>query len=219
MLVKKCVAEILGTFVLVTIGCGAALHPGTPLLNVAFAFGLAITIMVHAIGDISGCHINPMVTLSLYAAKRIPFSDVIPYIVSQVVGAVLAALLLKWLFPGSANLGSTIPAEGISIAQTFVIEFIATLLLMFSVLAVVTGGKEKGMIAALTIGFTVLVDILFCGPLTGASMNPARTLGPALVSGDHAALSVLWVYMLATIAGGMGAVALNNFIGPRPNNG
>ncbi len=209
---KKLVAEAFGTFVLVTLGAGSACAGGT-LIDVAFAHGLAILAMIHAIGEVSGCHINPAVTFGLTLAKRMDIPTAAGYIGSQLVGALLAALLLHWIFPWHpGNLGATLPSPNFSYmdaGQIFAVEVILTAILMFVIMSVVTGAKEKGLIAAIAIGLTVTADIFFGGPLTGASMNPARSFGPAIVS-KHTEL--LWIYLTAPFVGAAAGVGLSTFL-------
>ena len=152
--------------------------------------------MIYSIGNISGAHINPAVTLGLLFAGKLEQKLVIPYISSQVVGAITAAILLHIIFPNHLTLGSTMPSG--SNVQGFFMEVVLTFILMFVILNVVSGSKENGILAGLIIGGTVTLDILLGGPVTGASMNPARSLGPALISGNFASL---WIYLVAPILG------------------
>jgi len=152
--------------------------------------------MIYAVGDVSGAHFNPAVTLGFWLARRLPGSDVLPYVVSQLAGALVASLLVRALFGVHAHLGATLPAGGVW--QSFFLEIVLTLLLMFTILSVSTGAKEKGVTAGLAIGGTVGLAALFAGPISGASMNPARSLAPALVGGQ---LQFLWVYLLAPLLG------------------
>lgn len=205
---KKLLAECFGTFCLVFAGTGAVIvnelnggvisHAG-----VALTFGLVVMAMIHAVGDVSGAHLNPAVTLGFYAARRIPGSQVLPYVGSQAVGALLASGLLKVLFPLSATLGATLPKGGAG--QAWVLEVVLTLMLMFTILSVSHGPKEKGLTAALAIGGVVALEAMFGGPVSGASMNPARSLGPALVSGQ---VADLWIYLTAPVVGALLAVPL-----------
>jgi aquaporin NIP len=157
--------------------------------------------MIYAMGDISGAHMNPAVTVAFTIAKRFELKQVLPYIVSQTIGALLASLTLKYLFPTSQTLGATLPS-GTAI-QSFVLEIILTFFLMLVIINVATGSKEKGMFAGLAIGSTVLLEAMFAGPVSGASMNPIRSIAPALVSGhtEH-----LWVYIVAPILGALFAI-------------
>jgi len=203
---KKYVAEILGTFALVFCGTGAIIinqetsgvitHPG-----IAFTFGLIVMVMIYSLGPISGAHLNPAVTIAFTVAKRFPAKEVIPYLLSQSIGAFLASTTLHLLFPANQFLGSTLPAG--SEMQSFVLELILTFFLMLVIIQVATGSKEQGMFAGLAIGSTVLLEAMFAGPICGASMNPARSLAPAVVSGH---LEHLWIYLVAPVVGAIMAV-------------
>jgi MIP family channel proteins len=205
---RKLAAEILGTFALVFTGTGAIVindaRGGTVShIGIALTFGLIVLAMVYAVGDVSGAHLNPAVTLGFFAARRFEGRWVAPYIVSQCVGAVLASLALRLMFPASATLGATVPAG--DALQSFVLEFILTFLLMFVILSVSTGSKEKGVLAGVAVGSVIALEALFAGPISGASMNPARSFAPALVS---LRLDSLWVYLTAPVLGaGAGVLA------------
>jgi aquaporin Z len=205
---KKLAAEALGTFALVFTGTGAIVindvSGGTVThIGVALTFGLIVLAMIYALGDVSGCHINPAVSLGFFVARRFEARLVLPYIASQVIGAILASLTLRFLFPGSTTLGATLPA-GDSM-QSFVLEVILTFILMFVILSVATGAKEKGVMAGVAVGSVIALEALFAGPICGASMNPARSLAPALVS---LRLDYLWIYLLAPVVGSALAVAV-----------
>jgi len=205
-------AEILGTFCLVFVGTGAItvneLYGGALThVGVAVSFGLIVLAMIYTVGDVSGAHLNPAVTLVFVAAKRMNFAPALGFIGAQLIGALAASLLVFLLFTESMSaerltLGATTPSG--SLTQAFVMEVVLSFILMFVILGVSTGAKEKGITAGLAIGMTVLLLALFGGPVTGASMNPARSLAPALVSGE---LGALWLYMLAPITGALIAVA------------
>ncbi|MFZ9933296.1 MAG: MIP/aquaporin family protein [Chthoniobacterales bacterium] len=204
---KKLFAEFLGTFCLVFAGTGAIVvddltggivtHPG-----VALTFGLVVLAMIYSLGDISGAHLNPAVTLGFFAARRLGGGLVLPYIASQVAGALAASFLLRALFPGRAHLGATLPSG--SAAQSFVIEILLTAMLMLVILSVSTGSKERGITAGLVVGSVIALAALFAGPVSGASMNPARSLGPALATMN---LSYLWLYLAAPALGAILGVA------------
>jgi MIP family channel proteins len=188
---KNYLAEFVGTFALVFVGAGSVVangvsDGGVTLVGIALAFGLVVLAMVYALGDISGAHINPAVTLGLWLAKRIPAATVVPYIVSQVAGAIVASLLLRAMFGMEHGLGATTPSG--SAVQSLVMEFVVTFLLMLVILCVTTGAKEKGITAAVAIGAVVTFEILLAGPVSGASMNPARSIAPALVGLDFGSL-------------------------------
>lgn len=195
------VAEVLGTFSLVFAGCGAIivndLYGGQlGLIGICIVFGLIVMAMVYSVGNISGAHINPAVTIGFYVAGRFPLSLVAPYIVCQLAGAVLAAGILRWLFPGHETLGGTAPA--IPTGPALAVEVLLTFILMFVILNVSTGHKEKGIMAGVAVGGVVALNAMVGGPLTGASMNPARSLGPALVAMD---LASMWLYIVGPLIG------------------
>ncbi len=205
-LIRRTSAELVGTYALVTAGCGAIMidaqthslgHTG-----VALTFGLIILVMVAATGHISGAHFNPAVTLAFALTRHFPWRDVIFYIAGQIAGAVLAALTLRLLIGDVAMLGATLPSG--SAAQSFGLEVLLTAVLMFVIISVATDTRALGSPAALAIGFTVALDALWGGPISGASMNPARSFGPALVAGLWADQ---WLYWIAPIIGaGVGAL-------------
>jgi len=209
---KRYVAEILGTFALVFCGTGAIIinqqtNGAITHVGVAITFGLIVMAMIYALGNISGAHLNPAVTIAFTLAKKFELKQVAPYIISQLLGAFLASLVLKYLFPTNEFLGATIPSG--TALQSFILEFILTFLLMLVIINVATGSKEQGMFAGLAIGSTVLLEAMFAGPICGASMNPARSLAPAIVSGhtEH-----LWVYISATILGAALAIPTWKFL-------
>jgi aquaporin Z len=198
---KKLIAEFLGTFCLVFAGTGAIVSDSltggaVSHVGVALTFGLIVLAMIYTIGDISGAHINPAVTIGFFAARRFEAASVLVYVASQCAGAVAASAMLRFLFPKSATLGATIPAG--STMQSFVLEMLLTGLLMFVILSVSTGAREKGITAGIAVGAVIALEALFAGPICGASMNPARSLAPALVSGH---LSGLWIYLVAPVLG------------------
>jgi aquaporin Z len=198
---KRLCAEMFGTFGLVFAGTGAiiineASHGAITHVGIALTFGLIILAMIYTFGDISGAHFNPAVTIGFWVARRLPGRDVGPYIASQSVGALLASGILRMLFPKSELLGATMPVG--SELQSFVLETILTFFLMLTILNVSTGAKEKGITAGIVVGAVIALEAMFAGPICGASMNPARSLAPALVSLhlDH-----LWLYLVAPILG------------------
>ena len=198
---RKYIAELIGTYGLVFCGTGAIiindLTGGTVThAGVAITFGAIVMAMIYAFGDISGAHINPAVTIAFWLSGRFPGREVLPYITAQLVGAVLASGTLILLFPEHSNLGATLPAN--SALQSFVLEVILTFFLMLVIMHVSTGSKEIGRLAGIAIGGVVLLEAMFAGPISGASMNPARSIAPALVSGE---LSHLWVYLTAPTLG------------------
>jgi len=198
---NKYLAEFIGAFALVLAGTGAIANNAT-LVGVAFAHGLTIMVMAFAFGKISGGHFNPAVTVTMAIGGKMDKKDFVPYLVAQCGGAIAASALIADWFGKAAGL--TLPAEGITASQTFVIELILTFLLVTVILRATDPDKGAGNLAPLAIGMTITLDILAGGPLTGASMNPARTLGPAVLAGnfDH-----FEIYLAATIAGGLLALA------------
>ena len=204
----KLAAEFLATFIMVFAGTGAIVidqaHGGViGHVGVALTFGLVVMAMIQAFGDISGAHMNPAVTLAFAVAGRFPWSRVAGYILAQLAGAFAASGLLKFLFPASVTLGATLPAG--SVGQAFVLEIVLTAILMLTILSVSTGAREKGITAAIAIGSVVGLEAMFAGPISGASMNPARSLAPAVVSGNF---QHLWLYPAATVIGALLAVPL-----------
>jgi len=205
-MLRKCAAEFFGTFALVFAGTGAivinAISAGAVShVGIGLTFGLVVMAMIYALGEVSGAHLNPAVTLGFFLARRFPASALLPYILSQSAGAFLASLILRLLFGNVAHLGATLPAG--PAAQSFLLESILTAMLMFVILSVATGSQEQGLMAGIAIGATVGLEALFAGPICGASMNPARSLAPALISGHTASL---WLYLTAPFLGAAVAV-------------
>ena len=203
---RKYLAELIGTFAMVFCGTGAIIinqESGGAITHVGIAitFGLIVATMIYTIGDISGAHLNPAVTIAFWVAKEFPFKEIAPYILSQAVGAFLASFILRMLFPANTVLGATLPTG--SEMQSFVLEVILTFILMFVILRVAKGSKEQGLFAGLVIGSVVLLEAMFAGPICGASMNPIRSLAPALVSGH---LEHVWIYLVAPVLGAILAV-------------
>ena len=207
VLMKKLLAEFFGTFCLVFAGTGAIVindvsSGSVSHVGIALTFGLVVLAMIYAVGDVSGAHLNPAVTLGFFAARRFSGRSVLPYIGSQALGALAASGLLHALFPAHPSLGATQPAG--SAAQSFVLELVLTAILMFVILSVSTGSQERGITAGIVVGAVIALEALFAGPICGASMNPARSLAPAVVS-HH--FSNLWLYLLAPASGALLAVA------------
>ncbi|HEX2748724.1 MAG TPA: MIP family channel protein [Verrucomicrobiales bacterium] len=205
---KKLLAEFLGTFGLVFAGTGAIIinegsggaigHAG-----IALTFGLVVLSMVYTFGDISGAHLNPAVTIAFAVAGRFAWRDAPKYLTVQLAGAFAASGLLRLLFATNDKLGSTLPAG--PEFQSFILEIVLTAFLMLTILSVSSGAKEKGLTAGIAIGAVIALEAMFAGPVSGASMNPARSLAPAVVSGH---LEHLWVYLAAPVIGALLAVPL-----------
>jgi len=200
LLPRALVAELIGTFALVFAGCGAIMVDAKTgqlgHLGVAFSFGLVIMVMIYALGHISGAHFNPAVTFAFALTRHFPWPRVVLYWGAQLAGAVVAALILRGSLGDIAHVGATTPSG--SAGQSFLWELILTFFLMLVIMAVATDTLAVGEAAAIAIGGTVGLDAIFGGPISGASMNPARSLGPGLVSGD---LDAIWVYLLAPLVG------------------
>jgi aquaporin Z len=203
---QQLAAEFFGTFALVFAGTGAIVinsvtggavtHPG-----IACTFGLVVMALCYALGDVSGCHLNPAVSVALTVARRLPVPHLLPFILMQCGGALVASVCLRLMFPDAASLGGTLPHG--SAVQSLVLEFLLTWLLMFVILNVSVKSSVKQHFAGVAVGAIVGLEAMFAGPISGASMNPARSLGPALVSGQ---LQSLWIYLVAPTAGAIFAV-------------
>ena len=206
-LARRLAAEALGAFALVFFGAGAIMVDadggGLGQLGVALAFGLAIATMIYAVGHVSGAHFNPAVSLGFALTRHFPWSRVAGYWAAQAAGAVAAAFLLRASLGDVANVGATLPSG--SDRQSFLWEVVLTFFLMLVIMAVATDTRAVGEAAALAVGGTVALGALVGGPVSGASMNPARSLGPALASGE---LQSLWIYLVAPLVGAsLGALA------------
>jgi aquaporin NIP len=203
---NRYLSEMLGTFALVFAGTGAIViddvsRGDVSHVGVAMTFGLVVMSLIYALGDVSGAHFNPAVTTGFWLAKRLPGRSVLPYVGAQIVGALLASVLLRLLFGNRVHLGATLPSG--SALQSFVLEGVLTGFLMFVILSVSSGPKEVGIVAGIAVGGVIGLEAMFAGPICGASMNPARSLAPALVSGH---LNSLWLYLTAPIIGAAIAV-------------
>ncbi len=215
-LLRRAGAELVGTFALVTAGCGAivvdSIGGALTHTGVALTFGLIIMVMISATGHLSGAHFNPAVTIAFALTRHFAWRDVPVYVGSQLLGATAGALTLRALFGQTANLGATLP--GGSALQSFGLEILLTAVLMFVIISVATDTRAVGQMAALAIGGTVALDALWGGPISGASMNPARSLGPALIAGvwrDQ------WVYVVAPVVGAaLGAFGYQALRAPLP---
>jgi aquaporin Z len=208
--VKKYLAEFIGTFALVFCGTGAIIinqETGGQVSNlgIAITFGLIITVMVYCFANTSGAHFNPAVTLGFSLSGLFERKEILPYLVSQATGALLATGILKYLFPGNNDLGATLPAN--DSMQSFLLEIVITFFLMLVILSTSQAEKEVRQFAGIAIGATVMLAAIFAGPICGASMNPARSFSPAVVSGNF---TCLWIYLTAPLAGaGMATLAWN----------
>jgi aquaporin NIP len=198
--VRPFVAELVGTFALVFAGCGAIMVDAKTHalghVGVAISFGLVIMVMIYAVGHISGAHFNPAVTFAFALSRHFPWSRAVGYWTAQLLGALIAAAILRGSLGDIAHVGATLPSG--SQGQSFLWELVLTFFLMLVIIAVATDTRAVGEAAAIAIGGTVGLDAMFGGPISGASMNPARSAGPALVGGD---LHTLWLYILAPLAG------------------
>lgn len=196
---RQALAEFIGTYFLVFFGTGAIVVDTVyddviGHLGIAIAFGLVVLCMIYAVGRISGAHLNPAVSIAFYASGRMRLKPCLAFIATQCIAAIAASYTLLILFPETTTLGETLPSG--SLLQSFVMEFILSLFLMFVIINVATGSKEQGIIAGVAVGFAVLICALVGGPTSVASMNPARSIGPAIASGQ---LQHLWLYIVSPI--------------------
>ncbi|MDG1422172.1 MAG: MIP family channel protein [Flavobacteriaceae bacterium] len=209
---KNYISEFIGTFAMIFCGTGAMTineitGGDVTHVGIGITWGLIVMAMIYAFGEISGAHFNPAVSIAFAYAKKFSWKEVPKYIFFQVAGAFAASLVLMWLFPRSELLGATIPT--VDVWRAFVLELILTFFLMVVIINVSTGSKEAGMMAGIAIGSVVLLEALFAGPITNASMNPARSLAPNIVSGN---IKGLWLYILAPIIGALLAVVSCKFV-------
>jgi aquaporin Z len=208
---RKYIAEFTGTFALVFCGTGAIIinqqSGNVTHAGIAMTFGLIVMAMIYALGDVSGAHLNPAVSIAFKVAGVFPGRELAPYIAAQASGAIVASLVLRMLFPHDEFLGASLPAG--SEMQSFILEFLLSFFLMLVILSVAHGSREQGMFAGVAIGSTVMLEAMFAGPICGASMNPARSFAPALVSGhfEH-----VWIYLNAPFAGAIASVGLWKYL-------
>lgn len=201
---KHLVAEFIGTFALIFIGAGALAIADANLVGVALAHGLVIVTFAYAYGHISGTHINPAVTLGLLIAGEIQIAAAFGYWIVQFVGGILGAVVLNAVLPEAGDLGVTILGDGVTSTQGLIVEIVLTFFLVNTIFNTAVSGKA-GNFAGLAIGLTLVLSILMGGPLTRASLNPARTLGPAIVSGNYADI---WLYFVGPAVGAVLAALL-----------
>lgn len=209
---KKYLAEFLGTFILIFVGTGCVVvnhqtNGALGLPGIAAVWGFVIIALIYAFGDISGTHLNPAVSIAFAVDKRFEWKEIPAYLGSQLSGALLASLSLMFLFPDSKTLGVTQPSG--SETQSFILEVIMTFILMLVILRVSVGAKEKGITAGIAIGGTVWLLVLFGGPVSGTSLNPTRSIAPAVITGNFQSL---WLYIVAPTAGALLAVAVHKLL-------
>lgn len=214
---RKYIAEFLGTFMLVFCGTGSVIvnaqsNGSLGLLGISVVFGIIVSVIIYIFGNISGAHINPAVTIALAIGKLMPKKDIIYYIIFQILGAILASYLLKFMFPENITLGTTLPTG--EILQSFIIELILTFILMLTILGI-TSQKETTSLSGIVIGAIIIALILFSGPISGGSLNPARSLAPALISGN---LTSLWIYLFAPTLGAVIAILSWKILTPKLNS-
>ena len=210
-LLRRSAAELIGTYALVTAGCGAIMvntqTQALGHLGIALTFGLIVMVMISATGHLSGAHFNPAVSFAFALTRHFPWRELPFYVLAQLTGAVLAAISLRFLLGDLAALGATVPAH--SALQAFGIEILLTAVLMFVIISVATDTRSAGAIAAIAIGATVALDALWGGPISGASMNPARSFGPALIAGQW---DGHWLYWFGPVIGASIGALLYQFI-------
>jgi aquaporin NIP len=203
---KRYISEFIGTFSMIFCGTGAmtvneVTGGEVTHVGIAITWGLIVMAMIYAFGETSGAHFNPAVTIAFAFAKKFSWKEVPKYIIAQVLGAFAASLVLWYLFPTSETLGATIPT--VDVGRAFILELLLTFFLMVVIINVSTGSKEMGIVAGIAVGAVVLLEAMFAGPITNASMNPARSIAPNIVSGNIAGL---WLYIAAPILGALLAV-------------
>ncbi|KAG8482236.1 hypothetical protein CXB51_026999 [Gossypium anomalum] len=211
--IQKLMAEVLGTYFLIFAGCAAVVvnvnnEKVVSLPGISIVWGLAVMVLVYSLGHISGAHFNPAVTIAFATCKRFPLKQVPAYVLAQVIGSTLAAGTLRLLFSGPHDVFAGTSPQG-SDLQAFGIEFIITFYLMFIISGVATDNRAIGELAGLAIGATVLINVMFAGPITGASMNPARSLGPAIVSNHYKGM---WIYLMSPTLGAVSGAWIYNMV-------
>lgn len=211
--IQKLMAEVLGTYFLIFAGCAAVVvnvnnEKVVSLPGISMVWGLAVMVLVYSLGHISGAHFNPAVTIAFATCKRFPLKQVPAYVLAQVIGSTLAAGTLRLLFSGPHDVFAGTSPQG-SDLQAFGVEFIITFYLMFIISGVATDNRAIGELAGLAIGATVLINVMFAGPITGASMNPARSLGPAIVSNHYKGI---WIYLMSPTLGAVSGAWVYNMV-------
>ncbi|GAB2287564.1 Aquaporin NIP1-1, variant 2 [Dionaea muscipula] len=210
---QKMIAEVVGTYFVVFAGCGAVAvnldkDKVVTLPGISIVWGLVVMVMVYSVGHISGAHFNPAVTFAFATCRRFPWKQVLPYLICQVLGSTLASGTLRLIFNGNqAHFLGTSPSG--SDVQSFVVEFIITFFLMFVISGVATDNRAIGELAGLAVGATVLLNVMFAGPISGASMNPARSIGPAIISRHYKGI---WIYIVGPMSGAMFGAWIYNLI-------
>lgn len=205
---KKYIAELIGTMFLVLIGCGAAVSLDiVGNLGVALAFGLAIVAAAYTLGTISGAHLNPAVTFGFLVSKRINIKDGIFYMIFQIIGALIGACILSLIFGRDSGLGINIVQPNVTVLQGMIFELVFTFIFVFVILAV-TAKEKFANLAGLVIGLTLTAMLLVGIPVTGASLNPARSIAPALITLDPTALSQLWIFIIMPLVGALAAAII-----------
>lgn len=216
---QKIVAELIGTFILIFAGCGSILVnkiQSLTIVGIGLVWGLVLIAMIYTVGHVSGAHFNPAVTLAFAATRKLPWKQVPMYMLAQVLGATLASLTLRILFHEQDNIQPTVTQykDTTSDLEAVAWEFIVTFILMFTISGVATDHRASKDVAGVVIGVTVLFNVVISGPITGASMNPARSIGPAVVSGVY---KNLWVYIVAPIIGALAAAMVYSILRvPKP---
>lgn len=211
--IQKVIAEVLGTYFLIFAGCAAVVvdldsNNAVSHAGVSIVWGLVVMVMVYSVGHISGAHFNPAVTIAFATCKRFPWKQVPAYLAAQILGSTLASGTLRLIFSGTQNhFAGTLPTG--SDLQSFVLEFVITFYLMFVISGVATDNRAIGELAGLAVGSTVLLNVMFAGPISGASMNPARSLGPAIVSSQYKGI---WIYLVAPTCGAIAGAWVYNII-------
>ncbi len=210
---RRYLAEFLGTYGLVFFGTGAIIvnditSNSFGLTGIAIAFGLIVAVMIYTFGSISGAHINPAVTIAFTLKKKLDLKDCFGYIICQIIGAIAASFTLHFLFRNHQTLGMTLPSG--TVLQSFIMEYISTFFMMFTILGVTKkGNSNTKSLAGIVIGFVILAMIFVAGPVSGGAFNPARSIGPAVVVGNY---NHLWIYLTAPIFGTVTAVFVWNFL-------